>query len=139
MTGLLLCTCSEACQADSTCHRPPRFQAFLEATRQPQPARVRRRTEACACHLGAMVAAMTAWAREQHLTEGDLTILTIDPPPYASHPGQQPCSRGGRRSGLVFSIIQLGVDEDMPTPVRTAPPGSVAATPSLVPLPFSVP
>jgi hypothetical protein len=108
MTALLPCTCSNNCQVEANCYQPPRFQARLAAARPAQHAPVCRRTEACASHLVAMVDAMTSWAREQELTEGDLTILTIDPPPGGhrfgrhSHPG---CTR---TNGLVFSVIHLG-------------------------------
>ena len=66
------------CQADSTCGHPPRFQARLEAADGAQP--VRRNAEACAGHLTDMVQALTTWARDHHLTEGQLTVLVIDPP-----------------------------------------------------------
>jgi hypothetical protein len=66
------------CQADSTCGHPPRFQARLEAMDGAQP--VRRSAEACASHLTDMVQALTTWARHHHLTEGQLTVLVIDPP-----------------------------------------------------------
>jgi hypothetical protein len=108
MTDLLSCTCSGTCQADTTCHRTPRFQAHLDAAQHAQHLRVRRRTEACASHLVAMVAAMTTWAREQDLTDGDLTILTIDPPPAASHPAPQSHRGCAQTSGLVFSTIHIG-------------------------------
>jgi len=55
-----------------------------------------------------MVHAMTTWAREQHLTEGNLTILTIDPPPAAGQSGQQPHHGAAQTCGLVFSTIRLG-------------------------------
>ena len=65
-----------ACQADSTCGHPPRFQARLEAMDGAQP--VRRNDEACAGHLTDMVQALTTWAHDHHLTEGQLTVLVID-------------------------------------------------------------
>jgi hypothetical protein len=70
------------CQADSTCGHPPRFQARLEAVNGTQP--VRQNAEACASHLTDMVQALTTWARRQHLTDGELTVLTIDPPSSGS-------------------------------------------------------
>jgi hypothetical protein len=106
MTGLLPCTSSDTCQTDTACHRPPRFQAHLDAPQHAQRPRVRRRTEACASHLGAMVQAMTIWAREQELADGDLTILTINPSSGASRPGQPHSDT--QTSGLVFSTIHLG-------------------------------
>jgi len=67
-----------ACQAGRACERPPRFQARLEAVNGTQP--VRKNAEACAAHLTDMVQALTTWARDHHLTEGQLTVLVIDPP-----------------------------------------------------------
>jgi hypothetical protein len=73
---------AHVCQADSACVRPPRFQARLEAVNGTQP--VRQNAEACAGHLTDMVQALTTWARGQHLTDGELTVLTIDPPSSGS-------------------------------------------------------
>jgi hypothetical protein len=101
MTGLLPCTCSDTCQADTACHRPPCFQARLDAACGASRAPIRRRAEACASHLGTMVTALAAWARDHDLTDGDLTILAIEP----ARPGQaglQP-----QTSGLAFSTIHL--------------------------------
>ena len=74
MTDLLSCICLNACQADAGCHFPPRFQARLDAIRDGQRPRIRMRTNACARHFGTVVVAITTWADEQHLTDGDLTI-----------------------------------------------------------------
>jgi hypothetical protein len=100
--------CSSSCQIDANCHRPPRFQARLAAARHAAHPPVGRRTEACASHLFAMVDAMTVWAREQDLTECDLTLLTIDPPPTGNRLGRR--SRHGctQTNGLIFSVIHLG-------------------------------
>jgi hypothetical protein len=121
MTGILPCTCSSACRAVSACDRPPRFQARLVAARNAQHPRIHGRTEACACHLGVMVVAMTTWAREQALTNADLTILTIEPPARESYPGRRRYRSHAQTSGLVFSIIHLGEPESMPA---NAPPAS---------------
>lgn len=121
MTGILPCTCSSACQADRSCGRLPRFQAHLDAAQDAQHPRIYRRTEACANHLGAMVVAITTWAREQKLTNAHLTVLTVEPPARESHPGKQQrdCEQ---TSGLVFSIIHLGEPESMAVDIgRTAP------------------
>ncbi|HEY5985706.1 MAG TPA: hypothetical protein VIV12_04880 [Streptosporangiaceae bacterium] len=99
MTGLLPCICSGNCQADSTCHRPPRFQAHLDA------ARVHKRAEACAGHLGAMVTGLTTWAREHNLTDGNLTVLAIHPP--ATCPEPRILNQVSQTPGLVFSTIRL--------------------------------
>jgi len=69
---------AHACQVDSTCGRPPRFEARLEAVSGTQP--VRKDAEACAGHLTEMVQNLTTWARGHHLTDGQLTVLAIDPP-----------------------------------------------------------
>ncbi len=65
------------------------------------------KTEACASHLGTMVAAMAAWAREKDLAHAELTVLIIEPP--SREGGARRPSRRGRTqtSGLVFSTIQL--------------------------------
>jgi hypothetical protein len=73
---------AHVCQADSACVRPPCFQARLEAVNGTQP--VRQNAEACAGHLADMVQALTTWARRQHLTDGQLTVLAIDPPSSGS-------------------------------------------------------
>jgi hypothetical protein len=118
MTGILPCTSSSACQADKTCFRLPRFQAHLDA----QHPCIHRRTEACANHLGVMVVAMSAWAREIYLTDADLTILTIEPPARESHPRLRQHRDCVQTSGLVFSIIHLGESENTPADMRPASP-----------------
>jgi len=96
-----------ACQADSRCGRPPRFQARLEAADGTR--RVHRNAGACADHLGDMIQALTGWARDHDLTDGELTVLTIDPPfagvttRRSGH--RQPVSR--TTLGLAFSTIPL--------------------------------
>lgn len=110
MFSILPCMCSRSCQADSTCDRLPRFQVHLEAEHPP----VHRSTEACASHLGAMVVAVTTWAREQHLTNADLTVLTIAPPPRENQPGRQSHSDYVQTSGFVFSTIHLRDQGTMP-------------------------
>jgi hypothetical protein len=107
MTGLLLCTCFGTCQADRTCQLPSRFQARLDTAPHAPSPRVCRRTEACASHFGAMIAAITNWAREHDLSGGDLTIFAIDPPPGASTPGQPPRHGTALAPGLAFSTIPL--------------------------------
>lgn len=108
MTSIRACTCSNACRADSACDRLPRFQAHLDAAQDTQHPRIHLKTEACASHLGTMVAGMAAWAREKHLAQAELTILIIEPPPRENYARRQ--SRRGRAqtSGLVFSTIHLG-------------------------------
>ena len=109
MSGLLPCICSDSCQADTTCYRPPRFQVHMDRVPYAQQPPFRRRTDACANHLGGMVQAMTRWAREQELTEGDLTVMVIDPPPTIPEPGRRRSYRRRTRTdGLVFSVIPFG-------------------------------
>jgi hypothetical protein len=107
MTSIRACTCANACRADSACDRLPRFQAHLDATQDTQHPRIHMKTEACASHLGTMVAAMAAWAREKDLAHAELTVLIIEPP--SREGGARRPSRRGRTqtSGLVFSTIQL--------------------------------
>lgn len=107
MTSIRACTCSSACRADSACDRLPCFQAHLDAAQDAQHPRIHMRTEACASHLGTMVAALATWAREKDLAHAELTILIIEPPARESH-ARRP-SRHGRAqtSGLVFSTIKL--------------------------------
>ena len=115
MTGILLCTCSCICQADKSCVGLPRFQARLDAARDSRRPRIHKRAEACANHLGVMIVAMTTWAHEQDLTDAELTVLTIEPPAWESHPRQQ-CQHCDcvQTSGLVFSVIHLGRPESAP-------------------------
>jgi hypothetical protein len=108
MTSIRACTCSSACRADSACDGLPRFQAHLDAAQDGQHPRIHMKTEACASHLGTMVAAMAAWAREEDLAHADLTILIIEPPPRESYALRQPRRRRAQTSGLVFSTIHLG-------------------------------
>jgi hypothetical protein len=112
MTSIRACTCSSACRADSACDGLPRFQAHLDAAQDGQHPRIHMKTEACASHLGTMVAAMAAWAREEDLAHADLTILIIEPPPRESYALRQPRRRRAQTSGLVFSIIHLGEREN---------------------------
>jgi hypothetical protein len=126
MTGILPCTCSRACRADSTCVRRPRFQARLDA----QHPRIRWRTEACANHLGVMVAGLTAWAREQDLTGAELTILTIEPPPRENYPRTQRHRYFTQTSGFIFSVIHLDEPKSVPSDMRPVPDTSDHASPA---------
>jgi hypothetical protein len=93
------------CQIDSTCGRPPRFQARLEAVHGAQP--VRQNAEACVCHLADLVQALTTWARGYHLTDGQLTLLAIDPPVNGSCPRDPADHDRPQMRGFAFSIIRL--------------------------------
>jgi hypothetical protein len=120
MTSMLLCTCFGACQADRTCARLPRFQAYLDTTAQDsQHPRIRRYIEACATHLGTMVVAMATWAHEQDLTNVDLIVLTIEPPLRECHSRRRhPHHDRAQTSGLVFSVVHLGEPETMAADMR---------------------
>lgn len=107
-------SCSGACQADRTCARLPCFQACLDAPQGAHRPQIHRRTEACANHLGAMVIAMTAWAREQDVTRADLTVLIIDPPACDSYPRRRQPRDYQQTSGFIFSIIHIGEPEADP-------------------------
>lgn len=65
------------CEADRRCHREPCFEAQLEAQIGLLP--IRRNAKLCADHLGDMVQSLTAWARREGLTHGQVTVLAIDP------------------------------------------------------------
>lgn len=103
MFSILPCMCSRFCQADSTCDHMPRFQVHLDA----QNPELHRSVEACASHLGTMVVDLTSWARERHLANADLTVLTIAPPPREGHPRRQSHPGYVQTSGFVFSTIHL--------------------------------
>lgn len=111
MTGIFPCTCASTCQADIACDRIPSFQAHLDAPRGAHRPRIQRRTEACGSHLGIMVVTMTAWAREQDLTDANLTILTVQPPPHETCPRPHPHRGCAQTSGFIFSVIHLGGQE----------------------------
>jgi hypothetical protein len=63
------------CQAGG-CGYPVCFRARVE-TAGSRP--VRRSAGACGRHLGDVVQILTAWARDSGLTDGQLTILAVDP------------------------------------------------------------
>jgi hypothetical protein len=108
MTALLPCAYPGACQADTTCHSPPRFHVRLDGARHAPRLPIRRRKEACASHLGGIVHEMVASAQEEDLTEGNLTVLITDPSPTGYLPGQQPSHSCTPARGLVFGVIPLG-------------------------------
>jgi len=83
-----------ACQSGSACQAPPRFQALLET--RTSASRVCIACQACATHIGAIVAGLTLWAHDHDITEGQLAVLTIDPAQLDTEP-----------QGLVFWVIPL--------------------------------
>jgi hypothetical protein len=98
------------CQADPLCHRAPYFQARLEATDGPLP--VSRHVKLCGVHLGDMVQVLTSWAHEHGLTNGQVTVLIIDPPPTDPPPSGPPLAlpwlRQSPPGGYAFGSISLG-------------------------------
>ncbi len=90
------------CHADH-CRRPPRFQVCLDAVAASRP--VRANVEACALHLGDVVQALVAWARNRNVHEGQLTVLTVDPP-VRPDPGWANVSTLGRGC-FAFTTIRL--------------------------------
>lgn len=105
MTSTLSPIQPRTCQADSRCGRPPRFQARLEAAKGNRP--VRKNAGACAAHLVEMVQALTTWARDHDLTDGQLTVLTIAPSFDSAPPEVRPGAGGPETLGLAFSTIRL--------------------------------
>jgi hypothetical protein len=124
MNDLLSCTCINACQADAGCHFPPGFQARLDVARDGQKPPIRMRANACARHLGAVVVAITRWADEQHLTNGDLAILAIEPPPRLSRPSSGSRHSRSQTSGFVFTTIHLGDQEGVAADMHSVVSGS---------------
>ena len=83
-----------ACQSGTHCQAAPRFQAILETRTGTSPVCIA--SQACAAHIGAIVQGLTTWAHHHDITEGQITVLTIDPVlPYVEP------------QGLVFCIIPL--------------------------------
>jgi hypothetical protein len=102
--SILPCICSRFCQADSACDHTPRFQVHVDVA-EPE---IHQSVEACASHLGPLVVRLSAWAREQHLVNADLTVLAIAPPPQESRPRWQSHPRYVQTSGFVFAAMQVG-------------------------------
>ena len=86
------------CDAGPHCLRVPCFQVQLEASR---PRQARRQANACAYHVADVVQALREWAGEGGLTDGQLTILAIEP----AAGGRQPSEPDLR--GFAFSTIPL--------------------------------
>jgi hypothetical protein len=96
---------TRACQATRDCTSIPRFQARLEAASGARP--VRLNVRACARHFGDAAQALTDWARARHITDGYVTVLVIDPPPYGSLPEPPVDRRLAQAPGLAFTTIPL--------------------------------
>jgi hypothetical protein len=65
-----------SCQASQPCTVPPCFHVRLDARARPRA--VHREAAACPRHVGEVVCRLTAWAHEQGLTCGQVTVLAID-------------------------------------------------------------
>jgi hypothetical protein len=83
-----------ACQSDTVCQAAPWFQALLETRTGASPVCIT--SQACAAHIGAIVRGLAVWAHDHDITEGRITVLTIDPVPLDTEP-----------QGLAFWIIPL--------------------------------
>jgi len=97
-------SCHARCEADHRCYRTPCFEAQLKAQVGLLP--VHRNVELCADHLGAMVQSLTAWARREGLTRGQVTVLAIDPD-YSLRAADQAFPRTLSRA-FEFGAIPLG-------------------------------
>src|SRR5690348_16878044 len=75
----------------------PCFQVQLDALR---PRRAHRQVNACAFHVTDVIEALRSWAGERDLTDGQLTILAIEP--AGGRAPAQPELRG-----FAFSTIPL--------------------------------
>jgi hypothetical protein len=96
-----------ACDADPCCTHGACFQVQLEASR---PRQAHRQALACAYHVADVIEALRAWARDQGLGGGQLTILAVE---SAAGGTSGPKTAGLRE--FAFTTI----------PLTTIPPGSV--------------
>ncbi len=94
-----------ACDADSQCLHAPCFQARLTATADRR--KVRRQANACAGHVGNLVQALAAWARASDLTDGQLTVLAIDPADHSPQPASGSVPQPAIGYGFAFSTLPL--------------------------------
>jgi hypothetical protein len=100
-----------ACEADPRCRHGACFQVQLEASR---PRRADRQALACAYHVADVIEALRAWARDQGLGGGQLTILAIESAAGGHH---APGTGGPKTAGLrEFAFTTI--------PLTTIPPGS---------------
>ncbi len=94
------------CDADTTCLHVPCFQVQLEASR---PRQAHRQANACAHHVPDVIETLRAWAGEQGLADGQLTILAIEPAAGGRIPDRAGQSGPGQPElrGFAFSTIPL--------------------------------
>jgi hypothetical protein len=90
------------CDADAKCLYAPCFQVQLDALR---PRRAYRQANACAHHVPDVIEALRAWAGAHGVSDGQLTILAIEPAAGGRPPDEEsvPDVRG-----FAFSTIPLG-------------------------------
>jgi hypothetical protein len=91
------------CQA-AGCGYPVCFHARVAATAGNR--QVRRSAGACGRHLGDLVQILTAWARDSGLTEGQVTILAVDPAAERRRHGPGGLPRHVE-PGFAFSTIKI--------------------------------
>lgn len=89
------------CQASRPCTGTPCFQIQLEAPASPQPAH--RDAAACPSHLGEVVCGLAAWAQEQGLEGGYVTVLAVGPSPVSC----PPAAPSATACGFAFTSIPL--------------------------------
>ena len=99
------------CDALLACLHVPCFQVQLDASR---PRQAHRQANACAYHVPDVIEALRTWAGDYDLTDGQLTILAIEPaaggrqPSLAGQPGGpgQPELRGFAFSTMPLHSVQ---------------------------------
>jgi hypothetical protein len=101
-----------SCEADPRCTRAACFQVQLEASR---PEQAHRQASACAYHVADVIEALRAWARDQGLGGGQLTILAIE----SVAGGHQACGASGPNTAALREFAFTTI------PLKTIPPGSV--------------
>ena len=94
MTFVAVPVLPRACQSGTPCEAAPWFQALLETRTSTSPVCIA--SQACAAHIGAIVQDLTTWAHHHDITEGQITVITIDPVLRYIEP-----------QGLVFCVIPL--------------------------------
>lgn len=99
------------CDADPGCTHGACFQVQLEASR-PQ---AHRQALACAYHVADVIEALRAWARDQGLGGGQLTILAIE----SAAGGHQARGTSGPNTAALREFAFTTI------PLKTIPPGSV--------------
>jgi hypothetical protein len=95
------------CDADTECLHVACFQVQLDSS---CPRQAHRRANACVYHVPGVIEALRAWAGDQGLADGQLTILAIEPAAGGRLPGAAVQSAGPGEPelrGFAFSTIPL--------------------------------